>query len=141
MEPRAYTEAMDWLRADLIELDQHLVGSQYDLAVPDAERVHQYAGALGRFEPPRISNDWAAFEEYVRQTEDMQRATDRLLYLVEQRRKSEAKEQLWAVAGRFNRLSAEYGPAIEVRLLEQEEKPFASPEDYRSELPGELRYR
>lgn len=140
-EPRSYTEAMEWIRNDLVQLDDHIIGSQYDQGVPDAERILQFAGALGRFEPPRISNSWEAFEEYYAQTEDLTNAADRLLYLVEQRRKIEAKEQLWEVAGRFNRLSAEYGPSIEVRLTEQEEKPFAGPENYRSELPGELRTR
>lgn len=139
-EPRSYAEAMDWIRDDLMLLDDHLIGSQYDQGVPDAERILKYSEALGRFEPPRISTDWEAFEEYYAQTEDLVYAADRLLYLVEQRRKVEAKEQLWEVAGRFNRLSADYGPSIEVRLTEQEQKPFASPEDYRGDLPGELRY-
>lgn len=139
-EPRSYAEAMDWIRADLMLLDNHLIGSQYNQAVPDAERILAYANALGRFEPPRISTDWEAFEEYYAQTEDLTFAADRLLYFVEQRRKVEAKEQLWEVAGRFNRLSAEYGPSIEVRLTEQEQKPFTGPETYRGDLPGELRY-
>ena len=140
-EPRSYAEAMDWIREDLMLLDKHLIGSQYEEAVPDAERVLEYSDSLGRFEPPRIASRWEAYEEYYAQTEDLTSASDRLLFLVEQRRKIEAKEQLVEVAARFNRLSAEYGPSIEVRLLEQEEKPFASPEDYRSDMPGELRNR
>ena len=139
-EPRSYVEAMDWLRADLELIDDHLIGSQYGVAVSDAERILKYSDALGRFEPPRISTDWEAFEEYYAQTEDLTHAADRLLFLVQQRRKVESKEQLRDVAVRYNRLSAEYGPSIEVRLTEQDENTFAGPERYRGDLPGELRY-
>jgi hypothetical protein len=139
-EPRTYNEAMDWIRNDLQLLDKHLIGSQYDLAVADAERIFEFSRLLAQFEPPRMTNTYEAFEEYYSQAQDMAYATDRLLYFVQQRRKLSSKEQLWEVAGRYNRLSVEYGPNLEVRLTEQEERPFASPERYRGELPGELRY-
>jgi len=137
-EPRSYNETMDWLRDEVQLLDKHIIGSQYDEAVPDAERLSQYSKALSRFEPPRMPENRKMYDEYFMQVEDLNRASDRLLFFIEQRRKEDAKDQLAEVARRYNRLSVNYGPSIEVSVLEQGPEEFRGLEDYRDEVPGEL---
>ena len=137
-EPRSYNETMDWLRDEVQMLDKHIIGSQYDEAVPDAERLSEYSKALSRFEPPRMPDSRESYDEYFMQVEDLNRAADRLLFFIEQRRKEDAKDQLAEVARRYNRLSVNYGPSIEVSVRAPGPEEFRGLEDYRDEVPGEL---
>lgn len=138
-EPRGYNETMDWLRDEVQLIDKHIIGAQYDEAVPDAERLREFTKALGRFEPPRMPANREMYDEYFMLVEDLQRATDRLLFFIEQRRKEDAKDQLAEVAKRYNRISVSYGPSIEVSVLERDPSEFRGAESYRGEVPGELR--
>ena len=138
-EPRTYYETMEWLRDEVRLIDKHIIGAQYDEAVPDAERLREFTKALSRFEPPRMPENREMYDEYFMQVEDLSRATDRLLFFVEQRRKADAQDQLVEVARRYNRLSVSYGPSIEVSVLERSPEEFRGSETYRGEVPGELR--
>ena len=139
-DPRDYTEAMDWMRVELQQIDQSQVGYNFKGAEPNAERLHAFARSLARHEPPRMGNNYETYEEYYLQTEDMTRATDRLLYLIQQRRREAAHDQLAEVARRYNLMTVTYGPSIEVTLLERDPEEFRGSRSISGELPGELRY-
>ncbi len=38
-EPRSYDEAMEQLSVEIVSIDKHIIGAQYRLAVPEAERA------------------------------------------------------------------------------------------------------
>lgn len=137
-EPRNYTEAMDWIRSEIRVIDKHVIGGEYGSAVRETRRVKQWSETLGRHEPPRMPRSWQAYEEFDRQTDDLYRAADRLLYFLEQRRKREAQEQLADFATRYNRLSTSYGPNYQVSVLEKDPDEFQVKPISRSEVPGEL---
>lgn len=138
-EPRGYDEAMDMLASQIRTLDKHVIGAQYEQAVPEAERVMNLAAALGRTEPARLDKSLAEYEEYLAQAEDMRHAADRLLYYVQQRRRNESRSQLEVVANRFNTMSTRYGPNYQIGVLDRGPNKLMGPEDYRGNMPGELR--
>lgn len=138
-EPRSYDEAMELLSVEIVNIDKHIIGAQYRLAVPEAERATSIAGALGRWDPPRLGTSLEEYNEYQSQVDDLRRATDRLQFMIEQRRKEDARDQLEVVARRFNYMSSKYGPTIQVGVLERDPNKLRGPEGYRGELPGELR--
>jgi hypothetical protein len=138
-EPRTYDEAMTWIREEIVQIDKQVIGAQYEEAVPSAERLKQFTGSLAGFEPPRLPDRWELYEEYFAEVRDLQHASDRLLYFIEQRRKEDAKDQLAEVAKRYNRISTTYGPNYEVDVLERGPERFPSTESYRDSVPGELR--
>jgi hypothetical protein len=138
-EPRTYDEAMSWIRDEIMLIDKHIIGSQYDEAVPDAERLTEYSRSLEGFEPPRLPDNNELYNEYFAEVTDLRYACDRLLYFVQQRRKEDAKDQLQEVAKRYNRISTTYGPNVEVDVLERGPERFPSTESYRDSVPGELR--
>jgi hypothetical protein len=137
-EPRSYTEAMDWIRDEVELIDKHVIGGEYASAVRETQRVVDWSESLGRFEPPRMPQDWQAYEEFDKQTEDLHHAADRLLYFLEQRRKLDAQEQLGEFAIRYNRLSVDYGPNYQISVLERDPNEFRVEPIDRSEVPGEL---
>jgi hypothetical protein len=138
-EPRTYDEAMTWIRLEVVQIDKHVIGSQYDEAVPDAERLKNYTRTLSGFEPPRLPDNWELYDEYFAEVSDLHHASDRLLYFIQQRRKEDAKDQLAEVAKRYNRISTTYGPNYEVDVLERGADRFPGTESYRDSVPGELR--
>jgi hypothetical protein len=138
-EPRTYDEAMNWIRLEVTRIDKHVIGADYEAAVPAAERLKTYTGQLSGFEPPRLPDNWMLYEEYFAEVQDLHSAADRLLYFVEQRRKEDSKDQLAEVAKRYNRISTTYGPNYEVDVLERGADRFPSTESYRDSVPGELR--
>ncbi|MBX3475341.1 MAG: hypothetical protein KF754_13255 [Planctomycetes bacterium] len=138
-EPRSYDEAMGMLASEIQAIDKHVIGAQYNLAVPEAERAVAIAGALGRFDPARLGNDYAAYVEYEAQADDLHRAIDRLLFMIQQRRRDGAREQLENVARRYNFISNKYGPNRQVSVLERDPNDLRGPEFHRGDLPGELR--
>jgi len=140
-DPRTYAEAMDLIASEMRLIDRNMIGEEYRQAVPQTERVLHYVGALGRFEPPRMSNAYEEYREFGEQVEDLRRATDRLLYFIEQRRRDSARTQLIEVATRYNRLSMSYGPTRQISVMEEPATPFRLTDRYRSDLPGELRGR
>lgn len=140
-EPSSYDEAMDMLRYEIQNIDKHVIGAQYELAVPECDRALAYATALVRYDPPRLGNNFAEYQEYQSQADDMRRAMDRLLFLVEQRRRDEVRDQLETVARRYNHISNKYGPSWQVSVLERDPNQLKGPEFYRGDLPGELRGR
>lgn len=141
-EPRSYDEAMEMLADEIETIDKHVIGAQYDLAVPEAQRAVSIATALGRFDPPRLgNNDYDAYMEYENQADDMRRAVDRLLFMIEQRRREGARDQLENVARRYNLMSTRYGPSYQLSVLERDPNQLRGPEFYRGDLPGELRGR
>jgi hypothetical protein len=139
LEPRTYDEAMNWIRIEITQIDQQVIGAQYDEAVPGAERLRTYAGSLSGFEPPRLPDNWELYEEYFAEVTDLHHACDRLLYFIQQRRKEDAKDQLAEVAKRYNRISTTYGPNYEVDVLERGADRFPGIESYRDSVPGELK--
>ncbi|MBE7490559.1 MAG: hypothetical protein HS108_02180 [Planctomycetes bacterium] len=140
-DPRGYEEAMDKLAFEIRNIDKHVIGAQYALAVPECERALSYATALVRHDPARIGNVYDEYSEYQAQADDMRRAVDRLLFLVQQRRRDEVRQQLENVARRYNYMSSRYGPGYQLSVLERDPRQLARPEFYRGELPGELRSR
>lgn len=138
-EPRDYNEAMDFIAAEVRDINKNLIGANYVQAVAQGERLVRHAQNLARFEPPRIAPSFEVYAEYGEQTQDLRRSTDRLLFMLEQRRKEDARDQLAEVAKRFNRLSVSYGPTYEIDVLDPGADRFRSMESYRSEVPGELR--
>lgn len=140
-DPRSYDEAMSMLATEIRNIDKHVIGAQYDLAVPEAERAVSIATALGRFDPSRLGNDYDAYVEYESQADDLRRAMDRLLFMIQQRRRDGAREQLEVVARRYNYISSTYGPNYQVSVLERDPNELRGPEFHRGELPGELRGR
>jgi len=138
-EPRSYDEAMTWIRSEVMLIDKHVIGSQYDEAVPDAERLKEYSRTLTSFEPPRLPDNYELYEEYFQEANDLYHASDRLLYFIQLRRKEDAKDQLAEVARRYNRISTTYGPNYEVDVLERGADRFPGVESYRDSVPGELR--
>lgn len=138
-EPRSYAEAMDFIANEVREINKNLIGANYGEAVVQGERLVRFAQNLGRFEPPRIAPNYEVYAEYGEQTNDLRRSADRLLFMLEQRRKEDARDELAEVAKRFNRLSVAYGPTYEIDVLDPGADRFRAMEDYRSEVPGELR--
>lgn len=138
-EPRTYDEAMTWIRDEIVLIDKRVIGSQYEDAVGDAERLKEYTRTLAGFEPPRLPDNYVLYEEYFAEVADLRHAADRLLYFIEQRRKEDARDQLAEVARRYNRISTTYGPNYEVDVLERGPERFPSTESYRDDVPGELR--
>ena len=140
VRPTGYLEAMDAIATEVRLIDKYLIGSAYEQAVPGAEAVVLYAGDLGGFDPVRGADLYESYQEYGQQVDDLRRACDRLLFMLQQRRKGEAKDMLIEVATRFNRISVNYGPSYEISVLEREPEEFRLSEDYRGDVPGELRH-
>jgi len=138
-DPRSYDEAMEMMAKELRLIDKHVIGDQYDQAVPEAERAVSVAEAVGRFDPARLGNDYAEYMEYQNQADDLRRAMDRLLFLIQQRRRDDIRIQLENVARRFNFMSTRYGPSMQVSVLERDPNQLRGPDFYRGDLPGELR--
>ncbi|MCA8916481.1 MAG: hypothetical protein KDB90_13810 [Planctomycetes bacterium] len=139
LEPRSYDETMTWIRKEVGSIDKAVIGANYEGAVPDAERLREYTKALARFEPPRMNNDYDSYDEYFRQAQDLYRTSDRLLYMIQQRRKEDAKDQLAEFATRYNRMSVSYGPNYEISVLERGPEEFRGLDNFSSEVPGELK--
>ena len=139
LEPRSYDETMKWIRMEVSEIDSFVIGAQYGDAVPGAERLREYTRALSRFEPGRMPNDYEAYDEYFLQTQDLYRTSDRLLFLIQQRRKEDSKDALAEFAKRYNRISSTYGPSYEISVLERGPEEFRSGGSYGGDVPGELR--
>ncbi|MCB9893723.1 MAG: hypothetical protein H6839_04670 [Planctomycetes bacterium] len=139
MEPRSYDETMTWIRKEVGSIDKAVIGANYEGAVPDAERLRQYTKALSRFEPPRMDNDYDTYDEYFLQAQDLYRTSDRLLFMIQQRRKEDAKDQLAEFATRYNRMSVTYGPSYEISVLERGPEEFRGLEDLSTDVPGELK--
>ncbi|MCC6466166.1 MAG: hypothetical protein IT463_12570 [Planctomycetes bacterium] len=137
-QPRSYAETMDLLAGRLKRVDKFVMGSDYGASIPDAQVAVHYARLLGQFEPPRIAADFNAFNEYSAQAEDMARAADRLLFLIEQRRPEECDAQLADIATKFNRMSVAYGPNYQIGVLDRGSDKFRSADLRRSDVPGEL---
>jgi hypothetical protein len=140
-DPVNYDQAMNMIAVEMRRIDRNMIGEVYSQAVPQTRRVLQYVESLGRFEPPRMASSYEDYREFGEQVDDLRRATDRLLYMLEQRRRDQARDQLVDVATRYNRLSVHYGPNRQIEVLEQSPDPFRITERYRSEVPGELRGR
>lgn len=140
-DPRSYAEAMDMIAAEIARIDKHMIGDQYSQAVKDAQLVVKYTGHLSKFEPPRMTNRYDDYIEYDAQVADLQRTSDRLLYMLEQRRREDCRDTLAEVAKRFNRLSLNYGPSYQIGVLERGASEYRFSPNYRSEMPGELRSR
>lgn len=140
-DPRSYSEAMDMIAAEIAKIDKHMIGDQYDLAVNEAELVVKYTGHLSKFEPPRMTNRYDDYMEYDAQVADLLRSSDRLLYMLQQRRRDDCRDSLAEVAKRFNRLSLNYGPTYQIGVLERSASEFRFQSGFRSEMPGELRTR
>lgn len=136
--PRNYVESMDQLSSMIGLVDKHLIGAQYSLAEQETEQVIKLAGSLGKFDPLRIGDDADGFTEFLDQCEDLRRSGDRLLFLIQQRRREDAKDTLGFVAARYNRLSRSFGPGNEVSLFERPAEKLRGLEKIHSELPGEL---
>lgn len=135
--PRDYVETMDRLTLELGLIDKHLIGAQYDLAEQEATRLTNWTARMGQFDPLRVGDSKDDYSEYIAQCDDLNRAADRLLYLTQQRRKEQAKDQLAIVTARYNRMSREFGPGNEVSLFERPADKLRGLERYRSDLPGE----
>lgn len=138
-EPRSYNETMDWMRDDIRTLNRQITGGNYGQAVKDARRVRDNARRLGTFEPPRINRTYEAYKEFDKQTEDLYRTSDRLLYYIEQRHRSNIREQLVELASRYNRLARNYGPAHQVSVLDRSPTELEDEPVDVSEMPDELR--
>lgn len=137
-DPRSYSEAMDMIAGEVGQIDKHLIGGQYGLASNEAELVVKYAMHLSRYEPPRMTNRYDDYIEYDAQVDDLMRSSDRLLFMLQQRRREDARDQLAEVAKRFNRLSLNYGPTYQIGVLERSPNEFRFTESYSSDLPGEM---
>lgn len=135
--PRDYVETMDRLTYDIGQVDKHLIGAQYDLAEQECKRITEYTARMGQFDPLRVGDSKDDYTEFLAQCEDMNRAADRLLFLTQQRRKEQAKDQLGVVAARYNRMSRQFGPGNEISLFERPADKLRGLERYRSDLPGE----
>lgn len=135
--PRDFGESMDRITADVAQIDKHLIGAQYDLAEQESARICDYTAKLGSFDPLHLGDQTDDYIEYQAQCQDMHRAADRLLFLTQQRRKEQAKDELAVFAARYNRMSRTYGPGNEISLFERPAEKLRGLEKYRSELPGE----
>lgn len=140
-EPINYDEAMERLAAQLAILDKQVGGGLYEPATAAGERVLELSTMLGQFEPPRIGRSYDALVHYNEQADDMRRAADRMLFLVQQRRREAMLEQLQAVAYRFNYISANFGPNLQVGVLGNPPAKLLAPADYRADLPSDLSTR
>lgn len=135
-EPLGYDDAMEKLAAELAKVDKHVTGGQYNMAVPEAERAVNLATYLAHYEPPRMGKSFADYQEYQNQAIDMQRATDRLMFLVQQRRRDEANQQMTTVIDRYNYVSRRYGPGLQMQALTRDEGAVRGPTSAYSNLPG-----
>lgn len=136
--PRSYVETADWLTRDIGLVDKHLIGDQFNLAEQEAERLVGYANDLAKFDPLRTGEEANDYHEFLAQCEDLRRSADRLLYLIQQRRRESAKDQLGVVAARYNRISRAFGPGNEVSLHERPAEKLRGLDTRKLELPGEL---
>ncbi|CAG0931112.1 hypothetical protein PLCT1_01640 [Planctomycetaceae bacterium] len=135
--PRDFGESMDRITADIAQVDKHLIGAQYDLAEQECVRICDYTANLGSFDPLHMGDQTDDYMEYQAQCQDMHRSADRLLYLTQQRRKEQAKDELAILAARYNRMSRTYGPGNEISLFERPAEKLRGLETYRSDQPGE----
>lgn len=137
-DPENYAQAMETIVAQLGKADTHITGSQYDLAEPEVKLVLEAAKSLGRFYPDTIEANYEAYREYEAQAEDLRRTADRMLLMVQLRKKENARDQLKELARRYNRLSMAYGPKVEIGVLERGAEKFKDAEYSETVLPGEL---
>lgn len=140
LEPRTYDEAMRMIANELVLVDEHLNLSQYPQAVDQAERAVRHSTYLATNEPPRSANVYDDYVEYRGQVDDLIHATNRLQFMLEQRRTHDAQFMLEEAARRFNRLSTNYGPSHQIGVLSRHASEFRFEESGRRDLPGELRY-
>ncbi|MEE9310948.1 MAG: hypothetical protein V3V10_00920, partial [Planctomycetota bacterium] len=134
--PESYKEAMEAIEFEVHAVDAHLIGSHYELAGPEAAHMLETVKTLGMFYPDTISANWEAYEEYEAEADDLRRTNDRLLLMIQLRKKEDAKDQLEEFARRFNRLSRKYGPKLEIGVLERGPEKFRDAEYSESELSG-----
>lgn len=136
--PESYKEAMEAIEYEVRAVDAHLIGSHYVLAEPEVARMLEAVKYLGQFYPDTIASNYEAYVEYEAEAEDLRRTNDRLLLMVQLRKKEDAKDQLEELARRFNRLSRKYGPKLEIGVLDRGPEKFRDAEFSKSALPGEL---
>jgi hypothetical protein len=139
--PLGYDDAMESLATELRLVDKYVTGGQYNLAEPKAARATTLAGYLEQYEPPRMGKSYADYQEFQNQAIDMQRGADRLAFLVEQRRRDEANEQMLLVIDRYNHISRRYGPGINIDALARDEGRMRGPTSAQSNLPGDVSRR
>jgi hypothetical protein len=140
-EPGDYTEAMALFAAEVREVDRHVIAGSIRLATDRTAQALQYATALGQFEPPRGQGSYAEYKDYDSQVADLRRATDRLLYMLQQRRDDDIRDMLTEVASRYNRLSMNYGPERTLSVLNQPVQPYTAADRYGNTHPEDLRGR
>jgi hypothetical protein len=124
-EPDEFTVTMNAIAQEIGNIDRNLIGGRYSAAAAECRRAHSLVRELANFEPAGDGDRFRAYMDYSANVNDLLHSTDRLLYMLEQRRHSDAEEQLAAVAVRFNRVSALYGPSEQVGVLSQPAEAFA----------------
>ena len=117
--PTNYVQAMEQLGEQLSILDKNVVGGQMALAKTGSERALQLSMDVGKFDPQRAGESEQDYLEYGAQTEDMRRATDRLLFYIEHRRRDDARDQVLKVIDLYNKLSVNYGPGRQLKTIDR----------------------
>lgn len=138
VQPRSYSEAMDGLGVQLVILEKNVVGGQMGLAQTGAERTLQLAIDVGKFDPQRAGETEDDYREFGAQTDDLRRASDRLLYYVQHRRREDARDQVLRVIERYNKLSLSYGPGRQIKSFERT-KDETRPVSVTRDQPGNFR--
>ncbi|MHC4840775.1 MAG: hypothetical protein ACYTDT_07390 [Planctomycetota bacterium] len=137
-DPVNYAESMAVIEMEVRNVDVHIIGSQYAMAENEAEAVLDAAKDLGKFYPDTIAPNYEAYQEYEAEAEDLRRTSDRLLLMIQLRRKEDAKDQLGELARRYNLLSSKYGPKVQIGVLERGADKFRGAEYSEANVPGEL---
>jgi hypothetical protein len=139
-QPGNYQDTMTLLGAEIREIDRHVIAQSWRQATTRTSQALEYATVLGNFEPTSDNGGYAAYRDYDAQVADLRRATDRLLYMLEQRRSDDIRDMLREVATRYNRLSMNYGPESTIGVLGEPAASHRAADRY-SGSPEELRNR